>query len=646
MYLKRIIIENIGPISAFEYELEFSEDNNPIPLVLVGENGKGKTILSSYIADSLIEFAKNKGAFNNIVEQDGAFYRVINPNNKTINKKYSVVELLYTAKNSNSKLIYFEKNGKIPENYNLDKINYSISINDNENIKTITGASKKETIDLFNNNVLCYFPSYRSESPNWMNLESIKYNEIYSSNKRINGRLHKEIIIENSSERNKQWIKNVIVDSLVSIDKSMKIDNAKLNNSFLLQNSKLNLEKILAKILKVHKVTINLNYRNNSNDMNIICYDINSNVIKEIPNLSSLSLGEAILFNMFSTIIRHSDLDDLHNSVQLQDIRGIVVIDEIDMHLDSKIQYEVLPELIKLFPKIQFILTTHSPLFLLGMEKNENKFSLVELPTGNQITTERYSEFESSYNFFNDTKTHEKEVSIKIQKEINKLSNDSRTKTLIICEGKTDWKHIKEALKNFNKAGVYNKLDVDFLEFHDNMGESELKNMLRSMLKLKPKHKIIFIGDRDTDTLKDFDDPNMNYKTWDNNIFTFRIPVPNNMLDKPKISIEHYYDNEILKSSTDIKGITRRLFFIDEFDDNGDFIGSDNYITKTKKNSTEYYVLDGSGKNPVRKYKDINNTNYALSKENFFDKIIKDNTKVNFDSFKLIIDIIEEIEKL
>ena len=44
-----------------------------------------------------------------------------------------------------------------------------------------------------------------------------------------------------------------------------------------------------------------------------------------------------------------------------KEARGVVMIDEIDMHLHPAWQQTILANLIKAFPKIQFIVTTHSP---------------------------------------------------------------------------------------------------------------------------------------------------------------------------------------------------------------------------------------------------------------------------------------------
>ncbi|MDQ3749866.1 MAG: AAA family ATPase [Acidobacteriota bacterium] len=44
MYLKKIILENVGPIENFEITPEFSVEGNPKPIIIVGENGSGKSI--------------------------------------------------------------------------------------------------------------------------------------------------------------------------------------------------------------------------------------------------------------------------------------------------------------------------------------------------------------------------------------------------------------------------------------------------------------------------------------------------------------------------------------------------------------------------------------------------------------------------
>ncbi len=48
-------------------------------------------------------------------------------------------------------------------------------------------------------------------------------------------------------------------------------------------------------------------------------------------------------------------------------IKGIVLIDELEQHLHPSLQTEMPGRLIKIFPEIQFIATTQSPLMILGV---------------------------------------------------------------------------------------------------------------------------------------------------------------------------------------------------------------------------------------------------------------------------------------
>lgn len=68
----------------------------------------------------------------------------------------------------------------------------------------------------------------------------------------------------------------------------------------------------------------------------------------------------------------------------LYDLSGIVMIDEIETHLHIELQKRIMGFLIKLFPNIQFIVTTHSP-FILNSTPNaviydlENKIKVESL---------------------------------------------------------------------------------------------------------------------------------------------------------------------------------------------------------------------------------------------------------------------------
>ena len=218
-----------------------------------------------------------------------------------------------------------------------------------------------------------------------------------------------------------------------------------------------------------------------------------------IPSLNHLSTGQLILLNLFITIIRHADKKDLVNSIHLSEIEGMVVIDEIDAHLHAKHQSEILPKLIKLFPKIQFIMTSHSPLFVLGMEKEfgAENIQLIDLTSGMNITSERFGEFEQSFNFYKNTAKFEEALHQKIQE---------KQKPLILVEGKTDIKFLKKAFELKGKTEWLENIEIDEIGISTDdgkvkfSGETSLEkgfDFLKHNLSVISR-KVLFLYDCDT----------------------------------------------------------------------------------------------------------------------------------------------------
>lgn len=101
---------------------------------------------------------------------------------------------------------------------------------------------------------------------------------------------------------------------------------------------------------------------------------------RENFDFNTMSSGYAAILDIISDlIIRMEAKSGLRTAF---DMEGVALIDEIETHLHLELQKKILPVLMKLFPNIQFIVTTHSP-FILNSVNNvviydlENK-TLVE----------------------------------------------------------------------------------------------------------------------------------------------------------------------------------------------------------------------------------------------------------------------------
>ncbi|MGK4567046.1 AAA family ATPase [Flavobacterium sp. 3HN19-14] len=93
----------------------------------------------------------------------------------------------------------------------------------------------------------------------------------------------------------------------------------------------------------------------------------NGEVLESLP-LNKLAAGFRSVINIVIDI--YLRLKQIHRNIPYRDFFGIVLIDEIENHLHPVLQRQIPVALSSVFPKIQFIATTHSPIPLLAAEKN------------------------------------------------------------------------------------------------------------------------------------------------------------------------------------------------------------------------------------------------------------------------------------
>lgn len=87
---------------------------------------------------------------------------------------------------------------------------------------------------------------------------------------------------------------------------------------------------------------------------------------REPFDFNTMSSGYAAVFDIINDlIIRMEAQSGLRTEF---DMEGIVLVDEIETHLHLELQKEILPILTKIFPNIQFIITTHSPFILSSLD--------------------------------------------------------------------------------------------------------------------------------------------------------------------------------------------------------------------------------------------------------------------------------------
>lgn len=90
-----------------------------------------------------------------------------------------------------------------------------------------------------------------------------------------------------------------------------------------------------------------------------------------------LSDGQRTILGLFCDIARRAAILNPHlGGDASQETEGIVLIDELDLHLHPKWQRRIIEDLRNIFPKIQFICTSHSPFLIQSLRSSEELIML------------------------------------------------------------------------------------------------------------------------------------------------------------------------------------------------------------------------------------------------------------------------------
>ena len=106
--------------------------------------------------------------------------------------------------------------------------------------------------------------------------------------------------------------------------------------------------------------------------------------------INQLSDGEKCTIALFGDLARRMALANPERENPLEGI-GVVLIDELDLHMHTSWQRKVLSVLKKTFPNIQFIITTHSPQILGEVDDTFKLFYMFK--EGQKIALKSYKSF-------------------------------------------------------------------------------------------------------------------------------------------------------------------------------------------------------------------------------------------------------------
>ena len=133
--------------------------------------------------------------------------------------------------------------------------------------------SEEDSTRLFTQNSICYISSARRERPHWLNKESVIDEPIFHLDERLQGRLRTPIIVESSTQENKQWLLDVMLDAKADYAVKPTASNPPELAIQVLGNpehlvklliSRANVQTLLQNVLQDDSVRLVVTYRNMS----------------------------------------------------------------------------------------------------------------------------------------------------------------------------------------------------------------------------------------------------------------------------------------------------------------------------------------------------------------------------------------------
>ena len=468
MYVKRIRLENYGPISNLDIKLPF-DDDHPKPVVLVGENGSGKSIVLSHIANGMLE-AKHAAYPKSREVDEGMVFKIRDGKYIAVGAQYCFGRVDFERRQFIEELILRQRKQRdsVPSMASgtlAHSMWDAVAVGRSDQFRPSFPTAESEmgrsvTSELVAANSLLYFPSDRFEEPAWLNRDNLRAKPRHTRATRLMGQTARRILTYSPLVELQNWLFSIAYDRAAFEAKTAQFPVGAPERQVHLPLG-LGYE---GDATKVYELALNVVKRvvqkappvsrlgiGGRHDRSL---EIMSGDTTAVPSVFQLSSGETALLALFLSIMRDFDLreDRTVPFASADDVRGLVVIDEVDLHLHAKYQDEVLPELITMFPGVQFVITSHSPLFVLGLTRVLGKegFGLYELPSGSPIDPEEFGEFGDAYRTFKDT-TFRSDV----RREIEEAQ-----RPILFVEGPTDCQYLSKAANLHGKKDVLDRFDL------------------------------------------------------------------------------------------------------------------------------------------------------------------------------------------
>ncbi|MEN8700394.1 AAA family ATPase [Bacillus infantis] len=343
MKIRRISLKNVRNFEEKVINFNVKESSEASVIAILGDNGSGKTTILKSIVSALSLYNPIYGGTlldRTDIKNGYHFYKI-------------EVDLLLNSLETKQ---LFDKEDLEPTNHHSIKAGkvliedesqaidiFFVEDKDNNKFNTLKTKFSSKNFDggyIFYFDPFRYLPSEELEGPNSNSLlGNPKENTLSSS------------ILDNRLLNNKF---NFIKQWLINMD-FKRLKNPTMENEFVFKHVTDAFDSLFAPYL-FEKI----------DDKGKILFRKKDTIIE----IDKLSDGFKNLFIIIGEIFFRLHLADSNNS-RFFEKEAVIIIDEVDCHIHPKWQVNIVPFLKKMFPRCQFIITTHSPFIVSELDERE-----------------------------------------------------------------------------------------------------------------------------------------------------------------------------------------------------------------------------------------------------------------------------------
>ena len=339
-YIKNIHVNHLYHLRDFDIPIASERTPN---LMLTGKNGSGKTVLLNAIASFLDSVGNDKSlGFTKYRE-------FLEYNRNKLNQGIKDIQKLMKIKNA---VNYYQDQ--------VDKVFGQIELDFVDVANLVEDYQKEEFI-------IAFYQAARKT-------QMIEPKNPTKPELKVKGE-----------------VRSTVTNQFLNFLSDLKIQEALARNEQLFEDADqiaqwfASFEDLLRQIYQDNELKLKFNYKDYSFK---ICTGG-----KEFKFTQTSDGFAAILDIVADLILKMQTPDNLTRAYQK---KGIVLIDEVETHLHLELQKVIMPILTKVFPNIQFIITTHSP-FVLNSLDNAVAFDLEHREVIDELTQYSYEALAEGY---------------------------------------------------------------------------------------------------------------------------------------------------------------------------------------------------------------------------------------------------------